>query len=103
MVRPLVNLTVFAVAGLALVAATAADAKPRRNNEITLQPRSYFDAGVVVRPGSTGSTNYIVAGQNLQTPAWGPSSLYGATTLPGRFDVPGCCGVTVNTPNFYMR
>ncbi|MCP8938674.1 hypothetical protein NK718_09125 [Alsobacter sp. SYSU M60028] len=82
-----------------LVSLTPADAQSsgRKANEITVTRRSYFDAGTMVRPGSTGATNYVAVGTTLATPAYSNiATRYGAETLPQRFDLPNCCGVTVD-------
>ncbi|WP_293868307.1 hypothetical protein [uncultured Alsobacter sp.] len=87
----------------AMAAAVPAEAAPKRSREVTIRARSYFDAGVIVKPGSTGATNYVLVGQSMGSPPYGNASIGGGETLPGRFYVPNCCGVTVNTPNFYWR
>ena len=96
----------FALSALfvaAVASAVPADAAPKRSREVTIRARSYFDAGVVVKPGSTGQTNYVLIGQSMGSAPYGNASIGGGETLPGRFYVPNCCGVTVNTPNFYWR
>lgn len=93
-------------AAVATFAAPSADAQTRRRalpapagNEITVTGRSYLDAGVVVRPGTTGALNYVYVGQGLAQPAYqNLAPLYGSTTLPGRFDLPNCCGTVVDLP-----
>jgi hypothetical protein len=97
----------FAVSALlaaAFAAAVPVEAASRKPLELTVRGRSYFDAGVIVRPGSTGATNYVQLGQTLNAPSYmANASFAGGETLPGRFYLPNCCGVTVNTPNFYNR
>jgi hypothetical protein len=93
-------------AAVATLAAPPADAQTRRKvvrapagNEITVTGRSYLDAGVVVRPGTSGALNYVYVGQGLATPVYSNvAPLYGSTTLPGRFDLPNCCGTVVDLP-----
>ncbi len=85
---------------LALCAALPADAQTRRTpNEIVVTRRSYFDAGTLVRPGSQGSLNYVYASTIWHQPDYSNiATRYGAETLPRRFELPNCCGVTMDIP-----
>jgi hypothetical protein len=90
---------------VATLMAPPAEAQTKRRaavpagNEITVTGRSYLDAGVVVRPGTTGSLNYIYVGQGLAQPVYqNLAPLFGSTTLPGRFDLPNCCGSVIDIP-----
>ena len=85
---------------LALCAALPAQAQTRRTpNEIVVTRRSYFDAGTLVRPGSQGSLNYVYASTTWRQPDYSNiATRYGAETLPQRFELPNCCGVTVDIP-----
>lgn len=95
-------LAALALPALALAAAASAgpaEAAKRKSNEITVQARSYFDAGNVVKPGTGGYTNYVSAGNNsTAAPFAANRSGFGGETLPGRWDLPNCCGVTVDIP-----
>jgi hypothetical protein len=77
--------------------AIPADAAPRRSrvmNDIVITKRSYFDAGVLVKPGSlSGALNYVSASQNATPPYANINSQFGAETLPLPGALPGCCGV----------
>jgi hypothetical protein len=83
--RRFVPLTVLA----ACVLATAAEAQPRRHqDDIVITRRSYFDAGVLVKPGTLGSSNYVVASNNSSPPYSHIISKFGGETLPGRWYLP---------------
>jgi hypothetical protein len=85
-------------ASLAGLAATAADAAPRKSstsNDIVVTKRSYFDAGTLVKPGSLGSTTYVYASQNATPPYLNVNSLFGGETLPLPGELPQCCGVPI--------
>ena len=89
----------------ASVLAPPADAQTKRRaavpaaNEIKVTGRSFLDAGVMVKPGTTGSLNYIYVGQGLAQPVYqNLAPLFGSTTLPGRFDLPNCCNSVVDIP-----
>jgi hypothetical protein len=61
------------VAAFGLLAATIpADAQNRARTRITVQKRSYLDAGTVVKPGSMGYHDYIFVGQQSRLPLYGP-------------------------------
>ena len=87
----------FAIAALATFAAAVAvpaEAAKRRPNEITVRPRSYFDAGNVVKPGTSGALNYVRVGTTaVQPPFDANRSGFGGETLPRRWDLPNCCDV----------
>jgi hypothetical protein len=88
--RRIVCLTVLAACAMA----TAAEAQPRRHtDDIVITKRSYFDAGVVVKPGTLGSTNYFVASNNATPPYANVNSKFGSETLPSRWYLPNCCDV----------
>jgi hypothetical protein len=62
-----------AVAAIAFLAATLpADAQDRPRTRITVQKRSYLDAGTVVKPGSMHYHDYVFAGQQSRLPIYGP-------------------------------
>lgn len=92
----------FALAALAFATAAfaiPAEAAKRKGTEITVRPRSYFDAGNVVKPGTAGYRNYVNAGNTMvQTPFDANRSGFGGETLPRRFDLPNCCGTAVDIP-----
>jgi hypothetical protein len=88
---------------VAMLLAPPADAQTKRRaaapSEITVTGRSFLDAGVVVKPGTTGSLNYIYVGQGLAQPVFqNLAPLFGSTTLPGRFELPNCCGSVIDIP-----
>lgn len=92
-------------AALATLSAPPVEAQTKRRagvpagNEITVTGRSYLDPGVIVKPGTTGSLNYIYVGQGLAQPVYqNLAPLFGSTTLPGRFDLPNCCNSVVDIP-----
>lgn len=60
-----------AVAGL-LAGTIPADAQDRARTRITVQKRSYLDAGTVVKPGSMSYHDYIFVGQQSRLPLYGP-------------------------------
>ena len=96
----------FILPTIALAAAFASAPSPadaqtqrvyrERVPEITVTRRSYLDPGKVVPVGR--DLNYVYLGQGpLATPPYSNMrSFYGQETLPQRFDLPGCCGVTVD-------
>jgi hypothetical protein len=59
-------------AGVVLVAGIPADAQDRARTRITIQKRSYLDAGTVVKPGSMHYHDYVFAGQQSRQPVYGP-------------------------------
>ena len=64
---------VAAAAATALLAATLpADAQDRARTRITIQKRSYLDAGTVVKPGSMRYLDYVFVGQSSRLPSYGP-------------------------------
>lgn len=70
----------FAATGLAAV--TAAEAQPRRPRTITVTPRSFLDAGVIVPQGTY--LNYVLA-ERLSPPVYeNMASRFGEDTLPPR-------------------
>ncbi|PSC04747.1 hypothetical protein SLNSH_11650 [Alsobacter soli] len=85
------------VAATGALAVTAAEAQTRRRtNEITVTGRSYLNAGTMVKPGTGYQLNYVYIGQGLSTPVYSNiNSRFGGETLPSRWDLPNCCGVTV--------
>ncbi|MCA0399277.1 MAG: hypothetical protein LCH38_00515 [Proteobacteria bacterium] len=88
---------IAASCGLALLVAGAAQAQEKRRLVIELKPRSWLDAGKVVRVGSM--QNYVT-----DLNGFGDSARFGArgaTNLPDRFS--SGRGFTINTPNFYFR
>lgn len=89
----LLLLAAASVAGLA----APADAAPRRNryaDDIVVHKRSYFDAGVLVKPGTLGGAlNYVSASQNATPPYANINSQFGGETLPLPGSLPNCCGV----------
>jgi hypothetical protein len=89
--------TALGLIAAAILATTAADAQTRRRvNDITVTQRSYLNAGTVVKPGTGYQLNYVYVGQGLSTPVYSNiNSRFGGETLPGRFDLPNCCGTTV--------
>ncbi len=73
----------------AVAMATTAEAQSRRYpNDIVVTKRSYFDAGVLVKPGTLSSTNYVVASNNSSPPISHIISKFGGETLPGRWYLP---------------
>jgi hypothetical protein len=64
-------LALVAAFGL-LAASIPADAQDRARTRITVQKRSYLDAGTVVKPGSMGYHDYIFVGQPSRLPHYGP-------------------------------
>jgi hypothetical protein len=61
------------VATLGLLAASyPADAQDRPRTRITIQKRSYLDAGTVVKPGSMHYHDYVFVGQSGRLPSYGP-------------------------------
>lgn len=83
--RRFVILTVLA----ASVLATAAEAQTRAHRgDIVITRRSYFDAGVLVKPGTLSSTNYVLASNNASPPYANIISKFGGETLPGRWYLP---------------
>ena len=86
----------LAAAGLAGLASSA-DAAPRRaraENDIVIHKRSYFDAGVIVKPGTLGGAlNYVQASQNATPPYANINSRFGGETLPLPGSLPNCCDV----------
>ena len=85
------------VAATGILAVTSAEAQTRRRvNEITVTGRSYLNAGTVVKPGTGYQLNYVYVGQGLGSPVYSNiNSRFGGETLPGRFDLPNCCGTTI--------
>jgi hypothetical protein len=55
-----------------LAASVPADAQDRARTRITVQKRSYLDAGTVVKPGSMHYHDYIFVGQQSNLPVYGP-------------------------------
>jgi hypothetical protein len=49
-----------------------ADAQDRARTRITVQKRSYLNAGTVVKPGSMAYHDYIFVGQQSHLPTYGP-------------------------------
>ena len=49
-----------------------AEAQDRPRTRITIQKRSYLDAGTVVKPGTMHYHDYIFAGQQSRLPIYGP-------------------------------
>jgi hypothetical protein len=75
-------------------AATVAEAAPKRyRDDIVVTKRSYLDAGVLVKPGSLGATNYVTASQYATPPYANINSRFGGETLPARGYLPNCCDV----------
>jgi hypothetical protein len=70
-VRILGFFALVAVFGL-LAASFPADAQDRQRPRITVQKRSYLDAGTVVKPGSMAYHDYIFVGQQSYLPIYGP-------------------------------
>lgn len=91
-----------AILGLAALtgalSVVSADAQTRRRtNEITVTGRSYLNAGTMVKPGTGYQLNYVYVGQGNATPVYSNiNSRFGGETLPSRWDLPNCCGTTVN-------
>jgi hypothetical protein len=83
-------LTVLAACAMA----TAAEAQPKRyRDDIVVTKRSYFDAGVLVKPGTLGGNTYIFASNNPIPPYANINSKFGSETLPSRWYLPNCCDV----------
>jgi hypothetical protein len=62
-----------AVAAFSVLAASfPADAQDRPRTRITIQKRSYLDAGTVVKPGSMRYLDYVFVGQSSRLPSYGP-------------------------------
>jgi hypothetical protein len=80
--------TFAALATLAFVAPSAAEAQARRNGQplvIEIRPRSYFDAGTIVQPGelNQGASPYAQTRSYLNLPPWhNMREAYGAASLP---------------------
>ena len=66
---------------LSIASADSAEAQTaKKRNRIVVEPRSYLDAGTVVKPGSKSYLDY----------ALGPGPITGLRwPLPGPFDLPG--------------
>jgi hypothetical protein len=64
-------LALIATFGL-LAASIPADAQDRARTRITVQKRSYLDAGTVVKPGSMSYHDYVFVGQPSRLPHYGP-------------------------------
>jgi hypothetical protein len=78
----------------ACVMATTAEAQSRRApNDLVVTKRSYFDAGVLVKPGTLGGSTYIFASNNPIPPYANINSRFGSETLPQRWYLPNCCEV----------
>lgn len=92
------RITLLAITALC-VAATVAEAAPKHSryaDDIVVTRRSYFDAGVVVKPGTLGSTNYVWTSQNSIPPYQNINSKFGGETLPSRWYLPNCCDVPLS-------
>jgi hypothetical protein len=68
----LVGFFALAAAFGLLAASVPADAQDRARTRITVQKRSYLDAGTVVKPGSMNYHDYVFVGQQSQLPLYGP-------------------------------
>jgi hypothetical protein len=68
----LVGFFALAAAFGLLAASVPADAQDRARTRITVQKRSYLDAGTVVKPGSMNYHDYIFVGQPSRLPHYGP-------------------------------
>jgi hypothetical protein len=68
----LVGFLAIATAFGLLAASIPADAQNRARTRITVQKRSYLDAGTVVKPGSMHYHDYIFVGQQSRLPLYGP-------------------------------
>jgi len=84
----------IALAG-SVVAAGSADAQQtQKRPRVTIEKRSYLDAGTVVKPGSKSYLDYALPlgynYPNYQGSAVGPGPITGLRwPLPGPFDLPG--------------
>jgi hypothetical protein len=83
---------IAAAAAAMLVASIPADAQPdRARTRITVQKRSYLDAGTVVKPGTAKYHEYAFPVRSLY-PSYGPfpdDQQRFRYPLPSPFDVPG--------------
>jgi hypothetical protein len=82
----------LAAAFAVLASSLPANAKDYQHprTHITIQKRSYLDAGTTVKPGTARYTNYIWAITN-RFPTYGPpnDNLNTRFPLPGQFELPG--------------
>lgn len=86
--------TIAAAAALSVAFAGVAEAQSRDRTRITIQKRSYLDAGTVVKPGSKSYLDYALPPNynfpNYQGSAAGPGPITGLRwPLPGPWDLPG--------------
>jgi hypothetical protein len=68
----LVGFLAIATAFGLLAASIPADAQDRARTRITVQKRSYLDAGTVVKPGSMHYHDYVFVGQRSTLPLYVP-------------------------------
>ena len=94
------NTTLFALAGLALLAAVPANAQSRERLYIEVQPRSWLDAGKAgVRVGEYQS--YVTDHQGSVGPIGGIASR--SQILPDRFGGGRPISVDIPAPEFLRR
>lgn len=87
-------LTIAAAAALSVALVGAAEAQSKNRTQITINKRSYLDAGTVVKPGSKSYLDYALPPNynfpNYQGSAVGPGPITGLRwPLPGPWDLPG--------------
>lgn len=86
--------TIAAAAVLSVALVGVAEAQTKKRTRITIEKRSYLDAGTVVKPGSQKYLDYALPLNynfpNYQGSAVGPGPITGLRwPLPGPFDLPG--------------
>lgn len=84
----------LAIAGSVVAAGTADAQQTQKRTKITIEKRSYLDAGTVVKPGSKSYLDYALPMNynypNYSGSAVGPGPITGLRwPLPGPFDLPG--------------
>ncbi|WP_454914726.1 hypothetical protein [Xanthobacter sediminis] len=84
----------IALAGSVAVAGSADAQQTQKRTKLTIEKRSYLDAGTVVKPGSRPYLNYALPMDynfpTYQGSAAGPGPVTGLRwPLPGPFDLPG--------------
>ncbi|MDQ0503896.1 hypothetical protein [Xanthobacter agilis] len=85
---------VIALAGSVAVAGSADAQQTQKRTKLTIQKRSYLDAGTMVKPGSKSYLDYALPMDynypNYQGSGVGPGPITGLRwPLPGPFDLPG--------------
>lgn len=84
MMRPLPMLAIAAAALIAFAAAAEAATKKRSGTRITVQKRSYLNAGTQVKPGERKFTDYVFPPGYTAHSAYDPAGTQ-RSPLPGPF------------------